>query len=907
MRLGSWNIGTLTGKLRELADVFARRKMNIVCLQETKWAGEKAKEVDGTGFKLWYIGTNKSPNGVGIMIDKSFRDKVVDVKRKGDRIILVKLVVGDLILNILIVYAPQIGLQPTDKSQFWEDLEENDFVPVIVHYIVEMKILDFLDYDIQICIAAYMLVPFYIYYVLFLQGDIERSKVIEFWFIGPMEFNKDMAVRAKQTAERRMQKGEFVEALMFATMAKRLYADVENIAQILTVCEVHNAAKNKLFGSDMDWYRILQTEGLADEATIKKQYRKLALLLHPDKNKFAGAEAAFKLIGEANRVLSDQAKRSSYDMKFRTFAKTAAPKTSYHPSNGNTFSAKHSVNATNDQKNSDSNSTFRNAHQQAEQQTFWTSCKHCNTKYQYYKFFVNATLRCLKCLKTFTAQNSAYQGVPPVDTWTSSNFQKVTLVHGPPKPASESNGGKSLGGEHANEFVRSYPSSVQKDATGGGEHCKGRKKKDGYLPASKARDSQTSTNVGSKRVRQSAPDSRESSTAGNGDDMKDANVRENGVDPSRLNARRPSRQKRHVLYVEISEDDDDFEMPSKKAQQNESFTANEVEEKNVPASGGLSNNNNPTSSAAGVLDQNREVRNKVSSSSEEIFLKNKSKIEQSRVQRKKVSELDPDHRTSKVDNCSPLNSNVPNNPEIIQFPDPDFSDFEKDKAEGCFAVNQFWAIYDPIDAMPRFYALVKKVASPFKLQITWLEPNPNDQGGIVWHAADLPIACGKFKLGGSQKTTDRAMFSHQMHCITRIRKGSFLVHPKKGETWAIFRDWDIKWSSNPENYLKFEYEYVKILSDFAEKVGIEVAYLGKVKGFVSLFQINEKNGVNLFCVPPNELYRFSHRIPSYKMTGNEREGVPSGSFELDPAGLPINLLKVGDVKMENGILNTGVE
>ncbi|XP_061359419.1 uncharacterized protein LOC133303515 [Gastrolobium bilobum] len=124
MRLGSWNIGTLTGKLRELADVFARRKVNIVCLQETKWAGEKAKEVDGTGFKLWYTGTNKSRNGVGIMIDKSFRDKVVDVKRKGDRIILVKLVVGDLILNILSVYAPQIGLQPTDKSQFWEDLEE---------------------------------------------------------------------------------------------------------------------------------------------------------------------------------------------------------------------------------------------------------------------------------------------------------------------------------------------------------------------------------------------------------------------------------------------------------------------------------------------------------------------------------------------------------------------------------------------------------------------------------------------------------------------------------------------------------------------------------------------------------------------------------------------------------------
>jgi hypothetical protein len=32
--------------------------------------------------------------------------------------------------------------------------------------------------------------------------------------------------------------------------------------------------------------------------------------------------------------------------------------------------------------------------------------------------------------------------------------------------------------------------------------------------------------------------------------------------------------------------------------------------------------------------------------------------------------------------------------------------------------------------------------------------------------------------------------------------------------------------------------------------------------------------------------KFSHQIPSYKMSGDEREGVPSGCFELDPAALP---------------------
>ncbi|RVW85996.1 Pumilio-like 5 [Vitis vinifera] len=60
--------------------------------------------------------------------------------------------------------------------------------------------------------------------------------------------------------------------------------------------------------TEMDWYGILQVEQAADDAIIRKRYQKLALLLHPNKNKFVGAEAAFKLIGEENRILSDQGK-----------------------------------------------------------------------------------------------------------------------------------------------------------------------------------------------------------------------------------------------------------------------------------------------------------------------------------------------------------------------------------------------------------------------------------------------------------------------------------------------------------------------------------------------------------------------------------------------------------------------
>jgi hypothetical protein len=36
LRVGTWNVGSLTGKLREIVDTMIRRRVNILCVQETK-------------------------------------------------------------------------------------------------------------------------------------------------------------------------------------------------------------------------------------------------------------------------------------------------------------------------------------------------------------------------------------------------------------------------------------------------------------------------------------------------------------------------------------------------------------------------------------------------------------------------------------------------------------------------------------------------------------------------------------------------------------------------------------------------------------------------------------------------------------------------------------------------------
>ena len=62
--------------------------------------------MDNTSFKLWYTGTTLNKNGVGVLIDKRLKEGVVEVRSQGDSIILVKLVISDMILNIISAYAP---------------------------------------------------------------------------------------------------------------------------------------------------------------------------------------------------------------------------------------------------------------------------------------------------------------------------------------------------------------------------------------------------------------------------------------------------------------------------------------------------------------------------------------------------------------------------------------------------------------------------------------------------------------------------------------------------------------------------------------------------------------------------------------------------------------------------------
>ncbi|KAK3532877.1 hypothetical protein QTP70_001380 [Hemibagrus guttatus] len=100
-----------------------RRKVDILCIQKTRWKGSKARSI-GAGFKLFYYGVDSKRNGVGVVMKEEFVRNVLEVKRVSDRVMSLKLEIEGVMLNVVSGYAPQVGCELEEKERFWSELDE---------------------------------------------------------------------------------------------------------------------------------------------------------------------------------------------------------------------------------------------------------------------------------------------------------------------------------------------------------------------------------------------------------------------------------------------------------------------------------------------------------------------------------------------------------------------------------------------------------------------------------------------------------------------------------------------------------------------------------------------------------------------------------------------------------------
>ena len=128
LRFGSWNVGTMTGKSLEIQEIMTRRRLDILCVQETKWrnTANRARFLDPKtrSHKLFYYGTEQGRNGVGIILTAELTGNIISITKLSDRLMSLKLLIDDEIWNIISPYAPPplIGCEQAEKDAFWHDV-----------------------------------------------------------------------------------------------------------------------------------------------------------------------------------------------------------------------------------------------------------------------------------------------------------------------------------------------------------------------------------------------------------------------------------------------------------------------------------------------------------------------------------------------------------------------------------------------------------------------------------------------------------------------------------------------------------------------------------------------------------------------------------------------------------------
>ncbi|GFY91992.1 heat shock protein DnaJ with tetratricopeptide repeat-containing protein [Actinidia rufa] len=206
-----------------------------------------------------------------------------------------------------------------------------------------------------------------------------------------------------------------------------------------------------------------------------------------------------------------------------------------------------------------------------------------------------------------------------------------------------------------------------------------------------------------------------------------------------------------------------------------------------------------------------------------------------------------------------------------------FHNFNGDKSEGKFKLHQIWALYNE-DGLPKNYAQVKKIKSdPFILHVDMLE-----ECTISKDRAQT-VCCGTFKLQtGKARVFSPSSFSHLVRpeCIG---KNEFKIFPRVGEVWALYKDWNADASCS--DLKKGKYQIVEVFEENGNCM--KVSFLIQLNGFKSVFKTPRRHrSSSVMEIPLVELARFSHQIPSFKLT-EEKNGLLRGCWELDPAAIPV--------------------
>ncbi|KAK4402631.1 DnaJsubfamily B member 14, partial [Sesamum angolense] len=654
---------------------------------------------------------------------------------------------------------------------------------------------------------------------------------------GWMECNRDEAVRAKEIAERKFRAKDIKGAKKFALKAQNLYPELEGISQMVTTLEVYISAEEEKIHGESNWYGVLGVTPLADDETIRKQYRKLALLLHPDKNRSIGAEGAFQLVSQAWSLLSDKSHRIAYDQRcgaaFQQRNQTRNEGPPPPAQNGFYNVAKTAVSQMkvpkgNASKRDPSSGPYQS--RKKERHTFWTVCHRCKMQYEYLRMYLNHNLLCPNCHEAYFAVEIN----PPSTKSTKISSHTTNSLH------------RKSSSEQGSNATRKN-SSTQCGTSGFNHSNQSNHNNFQWVPFSESTGAASAVQAANMVQQAYEKVKRERQKAQAAARREEALRRKNLASKRSMGGEFPA----HPNAAKRRKGFEDFGT-SKEAMKQGNFESGTLHQVN---SSGLKQDGlkKCTSKHGGLCHV--DVKQLLMEKAHEVI-------------HEKLNERVPG---TMVRNAAG----------------------EEDRTEKCFGDNQVWAVYDDDDGMPRHYAIIHNVISlnPFKLRMSWLKSvTHSGLGHVSWFSGGSSKTCGEFAIGRAEIRNSVDFFSHNVRWIKRTAK-VIEIFPRKGDVWALYRNWSPEWNELTEDEVIHKYDMVEVLEDYDEEMGIIVIPLVKVAGFKAVFH-QHFDPREIRRIPNEEMSRFSHQVPSRLLTGQEGPKSVKGCRQLDPAAIPLEILEV---------------
>ena len=103
-----------------MCEQLRKKKMDMCYLHEVRWRGQEARfiGIKGRRSKLWWSENNHGTGRVGILGKEELCEKVVEVRRKSDRVMAMMLVFEEEVIRVICAYATRLEDQSARKINF---------------------------------------------------------------------------------------------------------------------------------------------------------------------------------------------------------------------------------------------------------------------------------------------------------------------------------------------------------------------------------------------------------------------------------------------------------------------------------------------------------------------------------------------------------------------------------------------------------------------------------------------------------------------------------------------------------------------------------------------------------------------------------------------------------------------